>query len=53
MPTQPSTNNPDSSRFKLSWDTLNANLLVLITSLVCVAVLLSAGKLAPGRIAHR
>ena len=30
-----------------------ANLLVLITSLVCIAVLLSAGKLAPGRIAHR
>ena len=30
-----------------------ANLLVLITSIVCVAVLLSAGKLAPGRIAHR
>lgn len=27
MPTQPATNNPDSSRFKLSWDTLNANLL--------------------------
>ena len=30
-----------------------ANLLVLITSIVCVAVLLSADKLAPGRIAHR
>ena len=30
-----------------------ANLLVLITSIVCVAVLLSAGKLAHGRIAHR
>ena len=30
-----------------------ANLLVLITSIVCVAVLLSAGKLALGRIAHR
>lgn len=30
-----------------------ANLLVLITSIVCVTVLLSAGKLAPGRIAHR
>lgn len=30
-----------------------ANLLVLITSTVCVAVLLSAGKLTPGRIAHR
>lgn len=30
-----------------------ANLLVLITSIVCVAVLLSASKLAPGRIAHR
>ena len=30
-----------------------ANLLVLITSIVCVAVLLSAGQLAPGRIAHR
>ena len=30
-----------------------ANLLVLITSIVCIAVLLSTGKLAPGRIAHR
>ena len=30
-----------------------ANLLVLITSIVCVAVRLAAGKLAPGRIAHR
>ena len=30
-----------------------ANLLVLITSIVCIAVLLSAGKLALGRIAHR
>lgn len=30
-----------------------ANLLVLITSIVCIAVLLSAGKLAPGHITHR
>ena len=30
-----------------------ANTLVLITSLVCIAVLLGAGRLAPGRIAHR
>ncbi len=30
-----------------------ANLLVLITSVVCVAVLLAVGKLAPGRIATR
>lgn len=30
-----------------------ANILVLITSLVCVAVLLGAGRLAPGRIANR
>ena len=30
-----------------------ANTLVLITSLVCVVVLLSAGRLAPGRVAHR
>jgi molybdate transport system permease protein len=30
-----------------------ATLLVLITSVVCVTVLLSAGRLAPGRIAHR
>ena len=29
-----------------------ANLLVLITSAVCVATLLAAGRLAPGRIAH-
>nr|MBP6599371.1 molybdate ABC transporter permease subunit [Giesbergeria sp.] len=30
-----------------------ANTLVLVTSLVCVVVLLSAGRLAPGRVAHR
>ena len=30
-----------------------ANTLVLITSVVCVAVLLVAGRLAPGRVAHR
>ena len=30
-----------------------ANTLVLITSLVCIIVLLGAGRLAPGRIAHR
>ena len=30
-----------------------ANTLVLITSLVCVVVLLSAGRLAPGRVAHQ
>ena len=30
-----------------------ANTLVLITSVVCVVVLLGAGKLAPGRVAHR
>ena len=30
-----------------------ANLLVLITSVVCIAVLLGAGRLAPGRIANR
>jgi molybdate transport system permease protein len=30
-----------------------ANLLVLITSAVCIAVLLSAGKLAPGRLSNR
>lgn len=30
-----------------------ANTLVLITSVVCVAVLLGAGRLAPGRVAHR
>ena len=30
-----------------------ANLLVLITSLVCIAVLLSAGKLAPGQLSRR
>ena len=32
MPTQPSTNKPDSSRFKLSWDTLNANLLAFFVA---------------------
>ena len=32
MPTQPATNNPDSSRFKLSWDTLNANLLAFFVA---------------------
>jgi molybdate transport system permease protein len=30
-----------------------ANTLVLITSAVCIVVLLAAGKLAPGRIAHK
>ena len=30
-----------------------ANTLVLVTSLVCVVVLLSAGRLAPGRVAHQ
>ena len=30
-----------------------ANKLVLITSVVCVVVLLGAGRLAPGRVAHR
>ncbi|MBX9835970.1 MAG: molybdate ABC transporter permease subunit [Burkholderiaceae bacterium] len=30
-----------------------ANTLVLLTSLVCIAVLLSTGRLAPGRVAHR
>ncbi len=30
-----------------------ANILVLITSLVCISVLLSANWLAPGRIANR
>ncbi|MDD2711916.1 MAG: molybdate ABC transporter permease subunit [Simplicispira sp.] len=30
-----------------------ANTLVLVTSLVCIAVLLGAGRLAPGRVAHR
>jgi len=30
-----------------------ANTLVLLTSAVCIAVLLLAGKLAPGRIANR
>lgn len=30
-----------------------ANTLVLITSVVCIAVLLTAGRLAPGRVAHR
>ncbi|MDU4876814.1 MAG: protein-disulfide reductase DsbD, partial [Neisseria subflava] len=32
MPAQPTTNNPDSSRFKLSWDTLNANLLAFFVA---------------------
>lgn len=31
----------------------SANTLVLITSLVCIAVLLAAGRLAPGRVANR
>ena len=31
----------------------HANLLVWLTSLVCIAVLLAATRLAPGRIAHR
>lgn len=30
-----------------------ANTLVLITSAVCIAVLLTAGRLAPGRVTHR
>ncbi len=30
-----------------------ANLLVLVTSLVCITVLLSANRLAPGRVGHR
>jgi molybdate transport system permease protein len=30
-----------------------ANRLVLVTSLVCILVLLLAGKLAPGRLAER
>jgi molybdate transport system permease protein len=30
-----------------------ANLLVLLTSIVCIAVLLTAGRLAPGRLAGR
>jgi molybdate transport system permease protein len=30
-----------------------ANLLVLLTSFVCIAVLLTAGRLAPGRLAGR
>eukprot|EP01133_Synstelium_polycarpum_P005426 gene5426-6278_t len=30
-----------------------ANTLVLITSIVCIVVLLSAGRLAPGRIVHK
>ena len=30
-----------------------ANLLVLVTSVVCVVVLLAAGRLAPGRVASR
>ena len=31
----------------------SANLLVLITSIVCICVLLSAGRLAPGRVGER
>jgi molybdate transport system permease protein len=31
----------------------NANMLVWLTSLVCIVVLLTATRLAPGRIAHR
>jgi molybdate transport system permease protein len=31
----------------------SANLMVLLTSFVCVAVLLTAGRLAPGRLASR
>ena len=34
-------------------DDATANALVVITSLVCVLVLLGAGRLAPGRIANR
>jgi molybdate transport system permease protein len=30
-----------------------ANLLVLLTSVVCITVLLGAGRLAPGRLAGR
>ncbi len=30
-----------------------ANILVLITSVVCIAVLMTAGRLAPGRVANR
>jgi molybdate transport system permease protein len=30
-----------------------ANLMVLLTSFVCVAVLLTAGRLAPGRLVNR
>ena len=30
-----------------------ANMLVLVTSVVCIAVLLSAGKLAPGQLSRR
>jgi molybdate transport system permease protein len=30
-----------------------ANFLVMVTSLVCMAVLLSAGRLVPGRVAAR
>lgn len=30
-----------------------ANMLVLVTSAVCIVLLLSAGRLAPGRIAHQ
>jgi len=30
-----------------------ANMLVLITSAVCIVVLLAAGRLAPGRIVHK
>jgi molybdate transport system permease protein len=30
-----------------------ANFLVVVTSLVCIAVLLSAGWLVPGRVASR
>ncbi len=30
-----------------------ANILALITSLVCIAVLLSATRLMPGRVAHQ
>jgi molybdate transport system permease protein len=30
-----------------------ANFLVMVTSLVCMAILLSAGRLVPGRVAAR
>jgi molybdate transport system permease protein len=30
-----------------------ANFLVAVTSLTCIAVLLGAGRLAPGRVAQR